>query len=117
MQQRGRILRLVSYLLLPSLFVVMVPGVAEPADTPIPLLQQSIPQPATAKDPNVLTLDEAVLTALANHPNLKAAREQIGAQEAVVGQQMAAYYPTVTFNNSYRTAQTREGRRSGGRCN
>ena len=41
-----------------------------------------------------------------NHPNLQAARERIGAQRAVVGQQMAAYYPTVSLANQYRTSQT-----------
>jgi outer membrane protein len=106
MQQRGRSSRLARGLVVFS-FVVMAPGLAQSADAPVPL--QSIPPPSTTKDPNVLTLDEAVLTALANHPNLKAARERIGAQEAVVGQQMAAYYPTLTFNNTYRTFQTREG--------
>lgn len=111
MQYRGRSSRLANSLLGVFSFLVMAPFLAESADAPIPP-QQSIPQPSTAKDPNVLTLDEAVLTALANHPNLKAARERVGAQEAVVGQQMAAYYPTLNFFNSYRTAQTHEGNRS-----
>jgi outer membrane protein len=108
MQHLGKPSRLARGLLVVFSFVVMAPRLAESADAPIPP-QQTIPQPSTTKDPNVLTLDEAVLIALANHPNLKAARERIGAQEAVVGQQMAAYYPTLTFNNSYRTFQTREG--------
>jgi outer membrane protein TolC len=108
MQQRGRSSRLAKGLLVMFSFVVTAPFLAESADAPIPP-QQSILSPSTAKDPNVLTIDEAVLTALANHPNLKAARERIGAQEAVVGQQMAAYYPTLNFNNSYRSFQTREG--------
>jgi TolC family type I secretion outer membrane protein len=77
----------------------------ESADSPQPA---QATQPAGAKDPNVLTLDEALQIALDNHPNLKAARERIGAQEAVVGQQMAAYYPTLNFNNTYRTTQTQE---------
>jgi outer membrane protein TolC len=89
-------------------FVLMAPLLAYPADAPSPVQQPAL-QPPAVKDPNVLTLDEAVLTALANHPNLKAARERIGAQEAVVGQQMSAYYPTLSFFNSYRTFQVREG--------
>jgi TolC family type I secretion outer membrane protein len=56
-----------------------------------------------ATDPNSLTVDEALSLALDNHPNVKAARERIGAQEAVLGQQMGGYYPTITFNNVYRT--------------
>ena len=108
MQHRGKASRLAHSSFMVFSFVVMVPGLARSADSPAPA-QQTLPQPSVVQDPNVLTLDEAVLTALANHPNLKAARERIGAQEAVVGQQMAAYYPTLTFNNSYRSSQTREG--------
>lgn len=108
MQHRGKASRLAHSSFMVFSFVVMVPGLARSADSPAPA-QQTLPQPSVVQDPNVLTLDEAVLTALANHPNLKAARERIGAQEAVVGQQMAAYYPTLTFNNSFRSSQTREG--------
>jgi TolC family type I secretion outer membrane protein len=63
-----------------------------------------------ATDPGaaqLLTLDDALLIALDNHPSLTAARERIAAQRAVLGQQMAAYYPTITLNNTYRsTLQT-----------
>jgi outer membrane protein TolC len=52
----------------------------------------------------VLKLDEAIDLALANNPRIKGAEERIKAQEAVLGQQLGAYYPTVTFNNVYRTA-------------
>lgn len=54
-------------------------------------------------------LDEAVRIALENHPSIKSAGQQIGAQQAVVGQQMAAYYPTVSFNNNYNTRNTTAG--------
>ena len=90
MKQRGKTLRHASYLLLVLPFVLMGPSPGNSADSPQPVQPA---QAAGAKDPNVLTLDEAVLTALANHPNLKAARERIGAQEAVLGQQMSAYFP------------------------
>src|SRR5919106_2726492 len=66
-----------------------------------PTAQMTLTKQAT--DPNTLTLDEAVSMALDNHPNIKAARERIGAQNAVLGQQMGAYYPTITLNNTYRT--------------
>jgi outer membrane protein TolC len=107
MKQRGETLRRASRFLLVLPFVLMGPSLARSADSPTPV-QQPPAQPTGTVDPNVLTLDEAVLTALANHPNLKAARERIGAQEAVVGQQMAAYFPTLTLNNQYRTSQTQD---------
>jgi outer membrane protein len=56
-----------------------------------------------------LTLDEVVHIALENHSSVKSAQFQIRAQDAVVHQQMAAYYPTVNFNNSYRTSNTVSG--------
>jgi outer membrane protein TolC len=103
MKQRGKTSRHARRLLLVLPFVLMGPSPVKSADSP----QSAQPaQPAGAKDPNLLTLDEAVLTALANHPNLKAARERIGAQEAVLGQQMAAYFPTISLGNQYRTSQT-----------
>jgi hypothetical protein len=64
-----------------------------------------------ATDPSatqLLTLDDALLIALDNHPNLQAARERIAAQRAVLGQQMAAYYPTVSLANQYKTSQTQK---------
>ena len=103
MKQRGKTSRHASGLLLVLPLVLMGPSLARSADSPQPVQPA---QSAGAKDPNVLTLDEAVLTALANHPNLKAARERIGAQEAVLGQQMAAYFPTVNLSSQYRTSQT-----------
>jgi outer membrane protein len=51
----------------------------------------------------VLPLDEAIQIALDNHPAISAARERIGAQQAVLGQQMAAYYPSISMSNFYRT--------------
>ena len=103
MKQRGKTSRHASGLMLALPLVFMGPSLARSADSPQPV---QAAQPAGAKDPNVLTLDEAVLTALANHPNLKAARERIGAQEAVLGQQMSAYFPTVGLSSLYRTSQT-----------
>jgi TolC family type I secretion outer membrane protein len=58
---------------------------------------------------DVLTLDEAVRIALDNHPRIKGASERIGAQDAVLGQEMAAYYPTLSLNNSYRTSNSTGG--------
>ena len=52
----------------------------------------------------LLTIEDAVRIGLENHPRIKSASERISSQEAVVGQQMAAYYPTVTFTSLYRAA-------------
>ncbi|HET8563319.1 MAG TPA: TolC family protein [Candidatus Binatia bacterium] len=78
---------------------VMVQSADTPAQAQPPAAQMTFSQQA-----NVLTLDEAVQTALENHPTIKAARERIGQQQSVVGQQMAAYYPTITWNSNYRTS-------------
>ena len=43
---------------------------------------------------------------LDNHPRIKASNERVGSQQAVLGQQMSAYYPTISMNNSYRTTQS-----------
>jgi outer membrane protein len=51
----------------------------------------------------VLMLDEAVRNGLQYHPSITQAAEKIGAQAAVVRQQLAAYYPTLNVNNTYRT--------------
>lgn len=79
---------------------------APPASSAAVATQSAQAQAAPA---NLLTLDDALLIALANHPNLSAARERIYAQQAVVGQQMAAYFPTLTMTDRYQT-----GTQSGG---
>ena len=73
-------------------FLFSVAGRA--AETAAPVQGTVNAPPAGGK---VLMLDEAVRIALENHPSIKSAGQQIGAQQAVVGQQMAAYYPTVAF--------------------
>jgi outer membrane protein len=50
---------------------------------------------------NELTVDDSVRNALENHPSIKSAREKVGAQAAVLRQQFAAYYPTISFSNQY----------------
>ncbi len=54
----------------------------------------------------LLTIEDAVRIGLDNHPRIKSANERVGSQEAVLGQQMAAYYPTINFNNRYQTSQS-----------
>jgi outer membrane protein len=57
----------------------------------------------------LLTLDQAVANGLDYHPSIKQAFERIGAQAAVVRQQLAAYYPTLTM-----TGQWSRSNQSGG---
>ena len=82
---------------------VLWPAIVQPADSPATPAQPAA-QMTLVKDTKVLTLDEAVQTALENHPNIKAAQERVGAQQAVLGQQKAAYYPTITNSNVYRSS-------------
>jgi outer membrane protein len=91
-------------LLLATLFPVLSPAADSPAPVQPQPAQTASPQPA-----NVLTLDDAIQIGLDNHPTIKAARERIGAQQAVVGQQMAAYYPTMNLSNFYLTGTQTTG--------
>lgn len=72
---------------------------------------QSAPQTPTSPSPTgaLLTIEDAVRIGLENHPRIRSANERVGSQEAILGQQMSAYYPTVNFNNSYRTSKSATG--------
>lgn len=72
----------------------------------------AISAPAGAQQGTALSLGEVIRIALENHSSVKSAEYQIGAQDAVVHQQMAAYYPSVNLNNSYQTSNV-GGRSSG----
>ncbi len=102
MTEREEVMQAKCGLALAVMLISFLPGPGYCADS-----QSPPPQPATqlaqAKGSNVLTLDEALLTALANHPSLAAARERVAAQRAVLGQQVAAYYPTISATDQYRT--------------
>jgi len=90
-----------------AVITLFYPRGGQSADAPAPTIQMT----RQATDPSaaqILTLDDALLIALDNHPNLQAARERIAAQRAVVGQQMAAYYPTISLSNVYETSQTQK---------
>ena len=69
---------------------------------------QAAPATPDSRSPTgkLLTIEDAVRIGLANHPRIKSANERVSAQQAVVGQQMSAYYPTVNWSNQYRTTQT-----------
>lgn len=69
---------------------------------------QAAPAPSSSLSPTgkLLTIEDAVQIGLENHPRIKSAIERVGSQEAILGQQMSAYYPTVNFNNRYQTGQS-----------
>ncbi len=54
----------------------------------------------------LLTIEDAVRIGLDNHPRIRSASERIGSQQAILGQQMSAYYPTINLTNQYRTTQS-----------
>jgi outer membrane protein TolC len=56
-----------------------------------------------------LDLQEAIRIAVENQPRIEAAMGRVGAQKAVVGQQLSAYYPTITQSNTYRTSNSSGG--------
>ncbi|HEY6363801.1 MAG TPA: TolC family protein [Candidatus Binatia bacterium] len=91
-------------LILAILFPVLSPA----ADSPVPVPPLAA-QTANPQAGNVLTLDDAIQIGLDNHPTIKAARERIGAQQAVLGQEMSAYYPTINLSNSYQTGTQTAG--------
>jgi outer membrane protein TolC len=75
------------------------------AGAEIQMQVQAAPPPQSALSPTgkLLTIEDAVRIGLDNHPRVKAANERIGSQQAVLGQQMSAYYPSITLNNNYRS--------------
>jgi len=102
MMEREKFLQPQHALTLALMLIGLLPALGYCADSQSPP-PQAATQLAQPKDANVLTLDEALLTALANHPSLRAARERVAAQRAVLGQQTAAYYPTISAAEQYRT--------------
>lgn len=102
MMEREKILQRRHRLTLALMLIGLLPALGFGADSQSPP-PQAATQLAQPKDPNVLTLDEALLTALANHPSLSAARERVAVQRAVLGQQVAAYYPIISATEQYRT--------------
>ena len=91
----------------------LCPVSGQSADTPALATPGTTSGPGGAQQGTALSLEEVVRITLENHSSVKSAEYQIGAQDAVLHQQMAAYYPTVNFNNSYRTSGS-SGGSSGG---
>jgi outer membrane protein len=95
--------------LLSIVILLPVPMTAKAADMSGVGTQAPVSASPGAQPGKPLTLDEVVHIALENHSSVKSAQFQIKAQDAVVHQQMAAYYPTINFINSYRTSNTVSG--------
>ena len=68
-------------------------------------VQSTPPSQQSALSPTgkLLTIQDAVQIGLENHPRIASANERVGSQQAVLGQQMSAYYPTIAMSNLYRT--------------
>ena len=66
---------------------------------------QAAPGQPSALSPTgkLLTIEDAVRIGLDNHPRIKSSSERVGSQQAVLGQQMSAYYPTISMTNLYRS--------------
>src|SRR5882724_4798457 len=88
------------------LFVIGITATAPAAE--IQMQVQAVPPTQSALSPTgqLLTIEDAVRIGLDNHPRIKSANERIGSQQAVLGQKMSAYYPTVSLSNQYRTSQS-----------
>ena len=96
--------------LFPSLWVWVFVGTVAPVSVSlaadVTLQVQAGPSTQAPPQGKLLTIEDAVRIGLENHPRIRAARERIGSQQAILGQQMSAYYPTINFNNSYRTTNS-----------
>ena len=68
---------------------------------------QAVPaQSSLSPTGKLLTIEDAILIGLDNHPRIKSASERVLSQQAVLGQQMSAYYPLINMTNQYRTSQS-----------
>jgi len=83
-----------------------LPGLVQAAE--IQMQVQATPPAPGSLSPTgkLLTIEDAVRIGLDNHPRIRSASERIGSQQAILGQQTAAYYPTISLSNQYRTSQS-----------
>jgi outer membrane protein TolC len=79
---------------------------AEGPAQPTPVISVKISARKAAKETGgkILTLDDAIRISLDNQPRIRASQERVKAQQAVLGQAKSAYYPSITFNNTYRSS-------------
>jgi outer membrane protein TolC len=86
---------------LAAVFLLCAPLPAAGQDKALTIAQSVLAQSQAGAPSATLTLEDAVRIALENQPRIKQAIERVRAQEAVLGQEMAAYYPSVRFQQSY----------------
>ncbi len=82
-------------------------GVGMPAQAAdIQMQVQAAPATPSALSPTgqLLTIGDAVRIGLENHPRIRSANERVSSLQALLGQQVANYYPTINFNNRYQTS-------------
>lgn len=109
MRQRSKEIQRQRRFSLVAIFLLLLSLESEAAEVSDLRSMAGTSPPKEETGQGVLTLEEAIRIALENHPGITAAQERAKAQQAVVGQQIAAYYPTITFNNSYRTTNGSDG--------
>ncbi|MFQ5849018.1 MAG: TolC family protein [Candidatus Binatia bacterium] len=93
-----------AVLLPPVVALFLFSGGSQAAGLSLSMTKVSVGEDGGEAAGKILTLEDAVRIALDNQPRIRAAKERIKAQRAVLGQAMSAYYPTVTFRNTYRTS-------------
>ncbi len=89
-------------LCLAAVLIFLIPAGSQAAEAPVPAAEGPASQTEGEAGDKILRIEDAVRIALESNPKIKAARERIGAQQAVLGQSFAAYYPVITLNNFYR---------------
>jgi outer membrane protein len=94
-----------SFCLLALIFFLF-PAAGQTADMSTLATQGTAGAPEQARQGNLLALDEAVRIGLVNHSSIKSAQYQIGAQDAFLHQQLALYYPAISFSNKYQIGDT-----------
>src|SRR5215470_7341491 len=103
----GKAKALSSLVLVALIFLRLSVDAAEtpPSTQPVPPpAAPTEPAQIIVRQPNAgptLTLDQAIANGLEYHPSIKQAFERIGAQAAVLRQQLAAYYPVINVNSQW----------------
>ena len=98
-----------AFFCLTAVLLFLFSAGSQAAEEPPPIPEKPAQPGEKGAGAEILTLEEAIGIALENHPRVKGARERVGAQKAVLGQEFSAYYPTIGMTNSYRTSNTTGG--------
>jgi outer membrane protein len=98
--------KIVGIFLLAAMAAANTARASETAESPYSMEQGGKTALTLEEKGKVLMIDDVVRAALENHPSIKSAAEKVGAQQAVVRQQFAAYYPTLSLENGYGTSRS-----------